>query len=141
MRNFLFLLFLMIGGTWLSLHLNDLETNYQWGYHDSFKRPDYFIWKITLWCVVVITTLIQVFGHIPAWLEKKYNYNIFIKKREYFLEALNEARNKKREMEVVNILESIIELNSDLAEYQVKHSHFICGCYIDDRFLELKPII
>ena len=59
--------------------------------------------------------------------------------RNSFIESLEIARSNKNSIELAAISKDIIKYNKDLAVMKYKNEGFM-DCYIDDRFMDLKPI-
>ena len=88
--------------------------------------------------IISLSIALLIF-HTPAWLSTDYRYEMHIAKRNSFIESLEIARLNKNNIELAAISKDIIEYNKDLAVKKFENKG-IFGCYIDDRFMDLKPI-
>lgn len=73
------------------------------------------------------------------WLSVNYRYEMHIAERNSFIESLKVARLNKNSIELAAISKDIIEYNKDLAVTKFENQGLF-DCYIDDRFMDLKPI-
>ena len=88
--------------------------------------------------IIVLSIALLIF-HIPSWLSVNYRYEMHIVERNSFIESLEIARSNKNSIELAAISKDIIEYNKDLAVTKYENQGFL-DCYIDDRFMDLKPI-
>ena len=89
--------------------------------------------------LICVLTFIFLVIHIPMWLSANYRYEIHIVKRNSFIESLENARLNNNKLELATISKEIIEYNQRLALLKYDNNG-ILDCYIDDRFVNLKPI-
>ena len=102
----------------------------------SIKFDDYaefFIGFIVIFILLLIL-------HVLHWSLSSYNYNIFVTKRNAFIETLNYARENESKFELASITHEVSEWNKDLAEMKYDNNVFLLKTYIDDRVDNLKPI-
>jgi hypothetical protein len=91
---------------------------------------------------IVIAVFAGVFLiiHTVAWSLASYDYNVFVVKRQAFVDTLKEARTNGSEIELAAIIKDISEWNQKLAEYKYVDSIFLLDDYVDDRINDLEPI-
>ncbi|WP_300571176.1 hypothetical protein [Flavobacterium sp.] len=99
-------------------------------------------WYVLSGCsiIVVIILSIAIIDHLDSWLNRAYYFDKFLKKRDYYVLALQESRDKGREGETFKILENTVNWNLRLAERQVLYTHYLYNCYVDERILAIEPI-
>lgn len=78
--------------------------------------------------------------HVIAWSLASYDYNIFVTKRQAFIQTLNEARKNNNQIELASLTTKVSEWNQDLAERKYDRTTFLLKHYIDKRFESLHPI-
>jgi hypothetical protein len=105
-----------------------------------WHNHDYEFPMIIMGFVVVITVLILIFGHFVPLLQKGYDYNCFVARRDAYAATLKNARDNERELEAVKILKDTMDWNDTLACKKMEHTHWLYSPYIDDRYLTLEPI-
>ena len=88
---------------------------------------------------IISFSLALLIFHTPSWLSINYRYQMHIVERNSFIESLEIARSNKNTIELAAISKDIIEYNKDLAVTKYENQGFL-DCYIDDRFMDLKPI-
>jgi hypothetical protein len=101
----------------------------------NYIAEDYEILSI----LITATCIALLIFHTPAWLSVNYRYEMHIAKRNSFVESLEIARSNKNSIELAAISKDIIEYNKDLAVTKFENQGLL-DCYIDDRFMDLKPI-
>lgn len=101
----------------------------------NYLDEDYEILSI----LITATCTALLLFHTPTWLSVNYRYQMHIVKRNSFIESLEIARSNKNSIELAAISEDIIEYNKELAVTKYENQGFL-DCYIDDRFMDLKPI-
>lgn len=89
--------------------------------------------------IICVLTFVFLLIHTPLWLSSSYRYEIHLVKRNSFIESLENARQTKNNIELAAISKDIIEYNKNLALLKYDNTG-ILDCYIDDRFINLKPI-
>lgn len=89
--------------------------------------------------MICVLTFVFLLIHTPFWLSRNYRYETHLVKRNSFIESLENARQTKNNIELASITKDIIEYNKDLALLKYDNTG-ILDCYIDDRFINLKPI-
>jgi hypothetical protein len=88
---------------------------------------------------IIALSILLLFFHTLSWLTVNYRYEMHIVKRNSFIESLQIARSNKNSIELAAISKDIIEYNKDLAVKKFENQGLL-DCYIDDRFMDLKPI-
>lgn len=88
---------------------------------------------------IIIFSILLLILHIPTVLSVNYRYEMHIVERNSFIESLEIARSNKNSVELAAISKDIIEYNKDLAVMKYENKGLF-DCYIDDRFMDLKPI-
>lgn len=78
--------------------------------------------------------------HIILWSISSYSYEIFVIKRQAFIETLNYARVNKNSFELASITKDISIWNQKLYEAKYNNKMFLLKDYIDDRVENLEPI-
>lgn len=107
-----------------------------WGIYLFKKSYDYE----GLGLLLIIFGVTYLIIHSLAFGLKSYEYELFVVKREAFVESLNYARENKLEYESMAILKEITVWNQELAEAQYDNKTLFLDQYIDDRVETLKPI-
>lgn len=89
--------------------------------------------------LICLFSLIFLFFHIAGICFKSFEYERFLSKRVAIQETLKSARKTKNNIELMSIANELIEHNKELAEIKFKNNTLF-GVYIDDKFMNLKPI-
>ncbi len=90
--------------------------------------------------IISMISGIYLILHIVGWSVSSYSYNVFLVKRNAFVETLKEARKGKNQFEVAAITKDVSEWNQKLAEAKYDNNIFLLKDYVDDRVINLQPI-
>ena len=74
------------------------------------------------------------------WMVASYDYNVFVAKRNAFVETLAEARKNNNPIELAAITKDVSEWNQQLAASKYNLTVFMIKDYTDKRVADLKPI-
>lgn len=91
-------------------------------------------------------TLLSIFSgiylamHLVFWSVSGYDYNMFVTKRNAFINTLEDARKSKKIYELASIAKDISVWNQKLEEKKYDNKVFMFKDYIDDRYESLKTI-
>ncbi|CAB4136541.1 hypothetical protein UFOVP309_27 [uncultured Caudovirales phage] len=89
--------------------------------------------------LISILTSLFLLIHIPMCLGSSYKYDRNLVERNSFIESLKNARLNNNNYELAAISKDIFQYNKELAILKYENNG-ILDCYIDDRYLNLKPI-
>lgn len=89
--------------------------------------------------VFCVLSFVFLLFHVPTWLLSAHKYEMHIVERNSFIESLENARLNNNKFELAAISKDIFEYNKKLALKKYENGTLF-DCYVDDRFLELKPI-
>lgn len=78
--------------------------------------------------------------HLLCWSLSSYDYNIFVEKRNSFVETLEYARENESKFELASITRDVSEWNQKLATFKYQNKLFLLKDYVDDRMMDLEPI-
>jgi len=102
----------------------------------TYKSYDYdiigLIMSMIFGCYLIMHTIM--------WSVSSYGYEIFMVKRQAFVETLKYARENKNMLELASITKDISEWNQKLYEAKYDNNVFLLKDYIDDRVESLEPI-
>lgn len=90
----------------------------------------------------LITMIVSVFFmfHVLFYHLQHLDYEMDRVKRETFQQTLNTSRELGNEYESATITKDVVEFNVSLARIKEKNTWRFIGQYIDDRYMNLKPI-
>lgn len=89
--------------------------------------------------IFCVLSFVFLLFHVPTWLLSERKYQRHIVERNSFIESLENARLNNNKFELAAISKDIFEYNKNLAILKYENGTLL-DCYVDDRFLELKPI-
>lgn len=90
--------------------------------------------------IVNTLTIMYLIVHLISWSLASYDYNLFVTKREAFVQTLEQCRKEHDNIELAAISKNIAQWNEDLAERKYNLKVFILKDYVDERTENLKPI-
>lgn len=90
--------------------------------------------------IIVTLSGIYLLLHLLMWMVASYEYNLFLAKRNAFVETLAEARKNNNTIELAAITGDVSEWNQQLAASKYNLTVFMIKDYTDKRVAELKPI-
>ena len=78
--------------------------------------------------------------HLLFYLHARYNYELFVEKRNAFEQTLNESRESSNKYENAAIVKEVAAWNQELAKSKYQNKTIFFDQYIDDRIESLEPI-
>lgn len=102
----------------------------------AMKSYDYEL----LGAIIAFIAGIYLICHTLFWLLASYDYNMFVTKRQAFVETLQYARKNQSQFELVSITSEVSDWNQQLASSKYDNNVFLLKDYVDDRFTSLEPI-
>lgn len=90
--------------------------------------------------ILSILSGIYLVLHVIMWSIASYEYEVFVAKRNAFVETLTKARKNNNVVELAAITKEISEWNQQLSVAKYNLTVFMIKDYTDKRISDLQPI-
>ena len=115
---------------------------YVFGKFFQYRRDPHdleFAFKVLGLCIAFIGIICSLV-HFFSWTSSDNEYEYALVERQAIERTLEQTRKYGNENELNSVTLKVIEYNIDLAIKQYENTKWYQDCYIDDRFMDLKPI-